>query len=171
MVTAVDPAVDQAWAILAEVPDPEVPVVSVVDLGIARDVDVSDDGRGVRVDITPTYSGCPAMKAIEDDVRSALERRFERVEVRTVLSPAWTTDWMSAEGKRKLSEFGIAPPHRESGETVFMGVPSVRSGAPERCPHCGSGDLERLSEFASTACKALYRCLACREPFDYFKAH
>lgn len=177
--------VREAWDVLAGVPDPEVPVVSVVELGIARHVDVSPDGDTVTVTITPTYSGCPAMRAIEDDVREALSRRFAHVEVRTVLSPAWTTDWLTDDGRRKLAEFGIAPPERGPvGPSLADGrrlLPlSVVSGAdaggsasgrPKACPHCGSTDVERITEFASTACKAMYRCRSCAEPFDYFKAH
>jgi ring-1,2-phenylacetyl-CoA epoxidase subunit PaaD len=155
--------VTDVWGLLEQVPDPEVPVVSVVDLGIVRDVTVDDDR--VRVTITPTYSGCPAMRAIEDDIRAALTPYFRAVDVRTVLSPAWTTEWMSDKARSALHGFGIAPPADRRL------LPVVGSGRPVACPQCGSGDVERISEFGSTACKALYRCLTCREPFDYFKAH
>jgi ring-1,2-phenylacetyl-CoA epoxidase subunit PaaD len=151
-----------AWDLLAQVPDPELPTVSVVDLGIARAVDV--DGDRVVVTITPTYSGCPAMREIEDDVRSRLAERFADVEVRTVLSPPWTTDWITEDGRRKLAGSGIAPPG------VRM-LPLLLEGRPEACPHCGSADVEELAGFGSTACKALWRCASCREPFDYVKAH
>jgi ring-1,2-phenylacetyl-CoA epoxidase subunit PaaD len=151
-----------AWDLLAQVPDPELPTVSVVDLGIARSVDV--DGDAVVVTITPTYSGCPAMREIEDDVRSRLAERFADVEVRTVLSPPWTTDWITEDGRRKLAGSGIAPPG------VRM-LPLLLEGRPEACPHCGSADVEELAGFGSTACKALWRCASCREPFDYVKAH
>ncbi|WP_029146140.1 1,2-phenylacetyl-CoA epoxidase subunit PaaD [Microbacterium luticocti] len=144
--------------------DPEVPVLTIADLGVLRDVRV--DGDAVTVTITPTYSGCPAMDTIRDDVVLALtEAGFADVEVRTVLAPAWTTDWMSAEGKRKLTDFGIAPPtgHRPAGPIpVALAV---------RCPHCGSLNTREISRFGSTSCKALYECRACLEPFDHFKVH
>ena len=142
---------------LAGVVDPEIPVLTITDLGIVRRIDVDD--RRVSVDITPTYSGCPAMDAIRQDIEAALSRAgFTQIEVRTVYSPAWTTDWMSAEGKDKLAEYGIAPPHA--------------TGSPVRpevlCPRCReTGQV--LSEFGSTACKALMVCSGCGEPFDYFK--
>ena len=154
--------VELAWELLADVPDPELPTVSVVDLGIARDV--AYDGERLVVTITPTYSGCPAMREIEDDVRARLSERFNDVEVRTVLSPPWTTDWITPDGRRKLAGSGIAPPG------VRM-LPLLVEGRPEACPHCGSVDVEELAGFGSTACKALWRCVSCREPFDYVKAH
>lgn len=152
-------------ALVADVPDPEVPVLTIDDLGVLRDVTV-EDGH-VRVDITPTYSGCPAMDAIRADVEARLTAAGHAdAEVRLVLSPAWTTDWMSAAGRRKLAEYGIAPP---SGTAPVRGsvVPIALS---VRCPQCGSPDTRELSRFGSTACKALWRCQACREPFDHFKA-
>ncbi|MFB7249725.1 1,2-phenylacetyl-CoA epoxidase subunit PaaD [Microbacterium sp. NPDC056234] len=152
-----------AWSVAASVADPEIPVLTIADLGILRDVAV-DAGRVV-VTITPTYSGCPAVEAIGDDVVRALaEAGFEDVAVRTVLSPAWTTDWMSDAGKQKLLDYGIAPPtgHRTAGP---IAVPlSVR------CPQCGSLDTRELTRFGSTACKALHECRACLEPFDHFKS-
>lgn len=151
-----------AWDLLAQVPDPELPTVSVVDLGIAREV--AYDGGRLVVTITPTYSGCPAMREIEDDVRARLSERFDDVEVRTVLSPPWTTDWITPEGRAKLAGSGIAPPG------VRM-LPLLIQGRPAACPHCGSHDVEELAGFGSTACKALWRCTSCREPFDYVKAH
>ncbi|MCA1712168.1 MAG: phenylacetate-CoA oxygenase subunit PaaJ [Actinobacteria bacterium] len=154
--------VELAWELLAQVPDPELPTVSVVDLGIARSVEVAEDA--VVVTITPTYSGCPAMREIEHDVREKLATRFADVEVRTVLSPAWTTDWITSAGRQKLAGSGIAPPG------VRM-LPLLLEGRPERCPHCGSTATEELAGFGSTACKALWRCTSCREPFDYVKAH
>lgn len=159
-------AEQEVWATLGGVPDPELPVVSVVDLGIARAVTVSPDGRAVRVTITPTYSGCPAMEVIERTVAESLAARFADVRVETVLAPAWTTDWITAEGRRKLAEHGIAPPQRPAGD----GPVPLGSGIPRACPQCGSVCTERLSEFGSTSCKALYRCLDCREPFDYVKS-
>ncbi|MDT7573138.1 MAG: ring,2-phenylacetyl-CoA epoxidase subunit PaaD [Actinomycetota bacterium] len=161
MVTVASP-VALAWELLAQVPDPELPTVSVVDLGIAREVQYAD-GRLV-VTITPTYSGCPAMREIEDDVRARLSERFDDVEVRTVLSPPWTTDWITEDGRRKLSGCGIAPPGARM-------LPLLVHGRPEACPHCGSAAVEELAGFGSTACKALWRCTSCREPFDYVKAH
>jgi ring-1,2-phenylacetyl-CoA epoxidase subunit PaaD len=154
---------DDVWRLLADVPDPEVPVVSVVDLGIVRAVDVDADERGVRVDITPTYSGCPAMDAIRHDVEEALRGAgFDDVRIRTVLAPAWTTDWISDRGRTALAEFGIAPPavRRSGAVTVPLAV---------TCPRCGSPDTRELSRFGSTACKSLWRCRACGEPFDHFK--
>jgi ring-1,2-phenylacetyl-CoA epoxidase subunit PaaD len=154
--------VELAWELLAQVPDPELPTVSVVDLGIARDVQYAD-GRLV-VTITPTYSGCPAMREIEHDVQARLSERFDHVEVRTVLSPPWTTDWITEDGRRKLAGSGIAPPGARM-------LPLLTQGRPEVCPHCGSAAVEELAGFGSTACKALWRCTSCREPFDYVKAH
>lgn len=145
----------RAWDVAAAVEDPELPVLTLGDLGVLRDVAVQPGGQ-VRVDITPTYSGCPAMATIALDVHTALARAGIDGAVRTVLAPAWTTDWISADGHRKLREAGIAPPVR--GEAVC-------------CPLCGSAHVERLAEFGSTACKALWRCLDCREPFDRFKCH
>ncbi|GAA4478595.1 phenylacetate-CoA oxygenase subunit PaaJ [Microbacterium panaciterrae] len=143
--------------------DPEVPVLTIEDLGVLRDVAV--DGDRIRVDITPTYSGCPAMDAIRDDVLLALTRvGFEDVEVRLVLAPAWTTDWMSEDGKRKLTEYGIAPP---TGKARHGGPVRIALGV--RCPRCGSLDTREISRFGSTSCKALYECRACLEPFDHFK--
>jgi ring-1,2-phenylacetyl-CoA epoxidase subunit PaaD len=172
----------RAWALLEEVPDPEIPVLSILDLGIVRHVLESDDGRCVSVTITPTYSGCPATEVISRDVRSALETSYDVVDVQTVLSPAWTTDWMSEEGRAKLREFGIAPPSGRAnviniGPTIGRRPPEhllvdhVRSDSPAACPRCGSEELEELARFGSTPCKALWRCTSCREPFDYFKVH
>ncbi|MDP9101727.1 MAG: phenylacetate-CoA oxygenase subunit PaaJ [Actinomycetota bacterium] len=158
-------AVERAWALLAEVPDPELPSVSVVDLGIARDVRVTD-GRVV-VTITPTYSGCPAMAEIRTDVRDKLASAFPDVEVMTVLSPAWTTDWITDEGRRKLAATGIAPP----AGRVALSLTVLGADRPAHCPLCGSASVEELAAFGSTSCKALWRCLSCREPFDYVKQH
>jgi len=152
-------------AVLAAVCDPEIPVLTIDDLGVLRDVTV--EGEHVTVTITPTYSGCPAMDEIRADVRGALAGRGWRdVEVRTVLSPAWTTDWMTEDGRAKLREYGIAPPERRAAGPV-----PVTIGRRPSCPRCGSAETEQLARFASTSCKALWRCLACREPFDEFKAH
>lgn len=149
--------------VAAAVPDPEIPVLTIEDLGILRDVEERADGH-VRVTITPTYSGCPAMEAIRADVIAALaEAGYPDVTVDLVLSPAWTTDWMTEEGRRKLVEYGVAPPvHREPGDPVPLTLSL-------RCPQCGSPDTRELSRFGSTACKSLWVCNACREPFDHFK--
>lgn len=152
-----------AHTVVAQVLDPEVPVLTIEDLGILRDVAVDDRGR-VAVTITPTYSGCPAMEAITADVTTALAASgFDDVRVRMVLSPAWTTDWMSESGKRKLLDYGIAPPQPRVDGPVPLAL-SVR------CPQCGSPDTRELSRFGSTACKSLWACNSCREPFDHFKA-
>ena len=152
-----------AWDVAASVLDPEVPVLTIADLGILRGVDETEDG--VVVTITPTYSGCPAMDAIRDDVLSALRSNgFPDAKVRLVLSPAWTTDWMSEAGRRKLVDYGIAPP---TGRRPAGPVPLTLA---VRCPRCGSTDTRELSRFGSTACKALWRCRSCAEPFDHFKA-
>ena len=153
--------------LLAQVHDPEIPVITIEDLGILRDVTVEEqpDGDRVVVTITPTYSGCPAMQEIEADVRAALAGHD--VEVRTVLSPAWTTDWMTEDGRRKLEAYGIAPPERRPAGPVL-----VQLGPPRlTCPQCGSTDTEELSRFGSTSCKSMWRCRSCREPFDHFRAH
>ncbi|MBK7059695.1 MAG: phenylacetate-CoA oxygenase subunit PaaJ [Rubrivivax sp.] len=161
-------ATARAWAVLEQVPDPEVPVVSVCDLGIVRDVAVQ--GQGVAVVLTPTYSGCPATEVIAQSVHDALAGAgFDPVTVSTRRAPAWTTDWISDAGRRKLRAYGIAPP---SGNAAVHddGPRPIRIHARGvDCPRCGSSQTEKLSAFGSTACKALYRCLACREPFEYFK--
>lgn len=152
--------------VLNEVMDPEVPVISVVELGIVRDVAVEADR--VRVTVTPTYSGCPAMKVIEDDIRSALVAAgAAAVDVRTVYSPAWTTDWIGAEAREKLRGFGIAPPGAAPSSDL---VSLARRQAPVACPYCGSTRTRLQSEFGSTACKAIHVCDDCRQPFDEFKA-
>jgi ring-1,2-phenylacetyl-CoA epoxidase subunit PaaD len=159
---------ERAMAVLDTVPDPEVPAISVVELGIVRDVEVAADAA-TTVTITPTYSGCPAMFEIEKDIRTALEAAgASRVEVRTVLSPAWTTDWIQPAAREKLRAYGIAPPGRaEPGGLVTL----TRARTPVACPFCGSSDTRLQSEFGSTACKAIHVCNSCRQPFDEFKAH
>ena len=149
------------------VPDPELPVLTLGDLGVIRDLRIAGDGA-VEVDLTPTYTGCPATAVIAADVRVALRRAgADQVRVRTVLAPAWTTDWMSDSGQRKLREYGIAPP----GPAAHAAEGPVMLAFSVRCPHCGSADTREVSRFGSTPCKALYRCTACREPFDRFKCH
>jgi ring-1,2-phenylacetyl-CoA epoxidase subunit PaaD len=155
---------ERAWTAAAQVVDPEIPVLTIADLGVLRDVAVRDDT--VEVTITPTYSGCPAMNMIALEIEVALAREgIRNPKITTVLSPAWTTDWMSAEGRAKLKDYGIAPPRAGAGRRALFGVEQVE------CPRCGSLDTELLAEFGSTSCKALWRCTACREPFDYFKCH
>jgi ring-1,2-phenylacetyl-CoA epoxidase subunit PaaD len=154
----------RAWDAASSVVDPEIPVLTIADLGVLRDVAVRDGH--VEVAITPTYSGCPAMNMIALEVELALQRAgIERPKIRTMLAPAWTTDWMSEDGRRKLREYGIAPPQASHSRRALFGEQQVV------CPRCGSGDTEVLSEFGSTSCKALWRCRICREPFDYFKCH
>jgi ring-1,2-phenylacetyl-CoA epoxidase subunit PaaD len=157
----------QIWLLLEQVNDPEVPVLSVVDLGIIRDV--REEGSGLEVVLTPTYSGCPAMDAIRMNIRMVLlQNGYRDVKLTTVLSPAWTTDWMSDRGKEKLKGYGIAPPlpsQQVCHPALFHREEAVA------CPHCNSYHTTLISEFGSTACKALYRCEDCREPFDYFKCH
>ncbi|QZY28055.1 1,2-phenylacetyl-CoA epoxidase subunit PaaD [Nocardioides coralli] len=156
------PVRTEAWRVAAQVPDPELPVVTIEDLGILRDVSV-DDERRVHVVITPTYSGCPAMETIRDDLVARLsDAGYRRVEVEFVLSPAWTTDWISDEGRARLEAYGVAPPAARGDGPVPLTL-SVR------CPQCGSPDTRESSRFGSTACKALWVCRACGEPFDHFK--
>ena len=151
-------------AALKAVPDPEIPVITIHQLGVIRAIDRV--GEGLRVTITPTYSGCPAMRVMEEDIRRVCDRAGVPVEVVTRLSPAWTTDWMSEEGREALRRFGIAPP---TGEKAHGPVPVGLSVRQVDCPLCGSSQTEEISRFGSTACKALRRCLSCREPFDEFK--
>ncbi|SIT49578.1 putative multicomponent oxygenase/reductase subunit for phenylacetic acid degradation [Paraburkholderia ribeironis] len=173
-----DAALERAWAVLETVPDPEIPVVSIRELGILRDVRRAADGA-LEVVITPTYSGCPAMSQIAEDVGHALDvAGLAPYRIETVLAPAWTTDWITADAREKLRAYGIAPPTGNCGstapprETVMHFVPRVPRALPApSCPRCGSAHTERLAQFGSTACKALYRCIDCREPFDYFKPY
>ncbi len=155
--------VKELWDLLDQVKDPEVPVLSIWDLGILRDVE--REGDRVVVTITPTYSGCPAMNTISDDVIEALQANgYDDVEVKTKLSPAWSSEWMSPEGRRKLRNYGIAPP-----EDAELDEDGLTPDAHAQCPHCSSRNTRRISEFGSTACKALFQCNDCNEPFDYFK--
>ena len=155
--------VERAIEAVSAVTDPELPVLTIADLGVLRAVTERDGA--VEVAITPTYSGCPAMAAIAMDVELALARAGIPGRVRTVLSPAWTTAWMSEDGRRKLRDYGIAPPARTGGRRALFGEERVD------CPRCGSARTERIAEFGSTSCKALWRCLSCREPFDHFRCH
>jgi ring-1,2-phenylacetyl-CoA epoxidase subunit PaaD len=158
-----DDLVARAREAVEQVCDPEIPVLTIADLGVLRSVDVGADGT-VAVTITPTYSGCPAMDVIGFEVKAALLKAgIDKARVRQVLSPAWTTDWMSEAGKAKLRAYGIAPPAPRTSRRALFGEESIA------CPHCGSQQTEKVSEFGSTACKALWRCTTCREPFDYFK--
>lgn len=151
-------------AVLAQVPDPEIPVLSVMDLGIVREV--REDADGCCVILTPTYSGCPATQVIERDVREALAAAgLGEVPVQVQLSPRWSTDWITPAGREKLRAYGIAPPVGSADKGALFGDPQVP------CPRCNSTDTEKLSEFGSTPCKAHWRCRACLEPFDYFKCH
>lgn len=173
-------ALARVRAALDGLTDPEIPVVTLAEMGILRDVrPAADDPSRVEVVITPTYSGCPAMGQIEDDVRAVLERLGVPARVTTQLAPAWTTDWMTEAAREKLRAYGIAPPGRCGADTagdatgpaerVVRFVP--RTPEPVACPRCGSTHTREVSRFGSTACKALYQCLDCREPFDHFKPH
>lgn len=154
MVGLVNPSVDEVWALLEGVPDPEIPVISIVDLGVVRDVQWQD--KTLCVTITPTYSGCPAMAVISEDIQTALiSRGIKNIKLDTKIAPAWTTEWLSKKGLAKLEEYGIAPPRT--------------AGRPERCPNCKSSNVEKISQFGSTPCKAQWQCKECLEPFDYFK--
>ena len=154
---------EKIWQYMEEVFDPEVPVLTVVDLGVVREVNI-ENGK-CSITITPTYSGCPAMKRIEDDIIEKLnEKGIEDVEVDLVLSPAWTTDWLTEKGKQKLKKYGIAPPVDEVDKSVLFADPII---VP--CPKCDSKNTKLISQFGSTACKAHYQCKDCLEPFDYFK--
>jgi ring-1,2-phenylacetyl-CoA epoxidase subunit PaaD len=162
--TSADDVRAAAWRVASTVADPEIPVLTIADLGVLRDVRVADGG--IEIDITPTYCGCPAMRMIAVEIELALEKAgLGPPKINTVLSPAWTTDWMSDEGRAKLKDYGIAPPVRGSGRRALFGIEQVA------CPQCGSTDTAVIADFGSTACKALWRCNACREPFDYFKCH
>ena len=148
------PGIAQIWDWLDQVPDPEIPAISVVDLGIVRGV--AWDGGTLEVAVTPTYSGCPATSVISMDIETAMiDRGIEKIRIKTQISPPWTTDWLSDKGRAKLEDYGIAPPRA--------------AGGPTRCPRCKSENLDRISQFGSTPCKAQWRCLDCLEPFDYFK--
>ncbi|MCZ2101964.1 MAG: phenylacetate-CoA oxygenase subunit PaaJ [Chitinophagales bacterium] len=158
----------EVFAILSQVPDPEIPVISIEELGILRDVAIDEATQAVKVFITPTYNGCPAMDMIAVQIRSALaEAGITDVEVVSMIDPVWTTDWISEVGRKKLLDYGIAPPAERTTDTSFL-----KGKSPEvACPQCSSTNTELVSRFGSTPCKALYKCLDCQEPFDYFKCH
>lgn len=151
---------EKIWSILAQVKDPEIPVISIEELGVLRDIKI--ENNEIVVIITPTYTGCPAMDMIRVNITAALQDKgFKNIKIETILSPAWTTDWISDAGKEKMRKYGIAPPEPK--------LNGVKDGVP--CPLCGSTNTKVISAFGSTACKALYRCADCLEPFDYFKCH
>lgn len=158
----------RANSLLEQVCDPEIPALTIADLGVLRAVHWHADEETLEVVITPTYSGCPAMHAIEVNIRAVLqEGGFDRVKISTVLRPAWTTDWLSESGRQKLQAFGIAPPAEASvDKRALLGERQALT-----CPHCGSRNTQMIAQFGSTACKSLFRCLDCLEPFDYFKCH
>ena len=166
---AASPRVEQAWRVLHEVLDPEVPAISVTDLGIVRDV--IERGDALEVVVTPTYSGCPATEVIEQSISEAIDAAgLGPARVTQRRAPAWTTDWITPQGREKLRAYGIAPPGSCASEATGENVSSIRLMARNvDCPRCGSKQTERLSAFGSTACKSLYRCIACREPFEHFK--
>lgn len=158
---------EQVYEWLAQVTDPEVPALTILDLGVVRDVSVQDEPLQVRIFITPTYSGCPAMDVIALGIRMALASRgLGNLVIEQQLNPPWTTDWMTEEGKRKLKEYGIAPPNRKAFASL-----GLFEEEPVQCPRCASADTELVSQFGPTSCKALYKCLLCKEPFEYFKCH
>lgn len=174
---ALRPSMQDIWNWLADVPDPEIPAISIVDLGIVRDLRWDDSQEPARlvVTVTPTYSGCPATEVIASSIREALELHgIEQPILQTRLSPAWTTDWLTPTASVKLRNYGIAPPAEQATEQVIDISRIMRRGMPGpkiACPRCGSHNTELISQFGSTPCKALYRCKACLEPFDYFKVH
>lgn len=152
-------------SLLSEIPDPEIPVISIIELGVIRDIEITDDST-ITLKITPTYSGCPAMKQIEDDVRKKLsENGFTTITINTIFSPPWTTDWITPEAKEKLRIYGIAPPEHSTEDKSWLTGKSKSIA----CPRCKSQNTKLISQFGSTACKALYQCQDCLEPFDYFK--
>jgi ring-1,2-phenylacetyl-CoA epoxidase subunit PaaD len=160
MISTENISAEVIWKLMEEIPDPEIPVLSIIDLGIVRDIKIGDDE--IEIIITPTYSGCPAMDMIRMNIRlNLLEHGYQNIKITTTLSPAWTTDWMNEEAKQKLKEYGIAPPARFFFDKIIE----------IKCPLCNSTDTKLISQFGSTACKALYQCNVCKEPFDYFKCH
>ncbi len=173
--TATRPSIDQIWSWLGEIPDPEIPVISITDLGIVRDVTWDDHVSDTCiVTVTPTYSGCPATEVIAHQIREQLAAHgIHQLQLRTQLSPPWTTDWLSETGRASLSSYGIAPPAVGAGHATppLLSLVQIEAAATVACPHCGSTRTQTISQFGSTPCKSLHRCLACMEPFDHFKAH
>lgn len=155
---------EEIYEILETVKDPEIPVISIIDLGILRHVEIDKNGELV-VSITPTYTGCPAMDTIEKEIKTKLENAGHRVQVKSLISPAWTTDWITERGRKNLEDYGIAPPAEAITDKSFL----TGTHKEIRCPQCKSTNTHMISHFGSTACKALYRCNDCHEPFDYFK--
>lgn len=156
---------EHIFSLLSEIPDPEIPVITIVELGVIRDIEITDS-NSISLKITPTYSGCPAMKQIEDDVRKKLsENGFTNITINTIFSPPWTTDWITTEAKEKLRQYGIAPPEHSTEDKSWL-TGKTKNIA---CPRCKSLNTKLISQFGSTACKALYQCQDCLEPFDYFK--
>lgn len=156
---------EDIFTLLSEIPDPEIPVISIIELGVIRNIEIINDST-ISLKITPTYSGCPAMKQIEDDVRKKLsENGFTTIDIKTIFSPPWTTDWITPEAKEKLRKYGIAPPENSTEDKSWL------TGKDKNiaCPRCKSLNTKLISQFGSTACKALYQCQDCLEPFDYFK--
>lgn len=156
---------EDIFTLLSEIPDPEIPVISIIELGVIRNIEIINDTT-ISLKITPTYSGCPAMKQIEDDVRKKLsENGFTTIDIKTIFSPPWTTDWITPEAKEKLRKYGIAPPENSTEDKSWL------TGKDKNiaCPRCKSLNTKLISQFGSTACKALYQCQDCLEPFDYFK--
>ena len=158
---------EHIFELLSEIPDPEIPVISIIELGVVRDAVIIDE-NSIEVTMTPTYSGCPAMKQMEDDVKKKLmEHGFTSVKINTIFSPPWTTDWLNDEAKEKLRKYGIAPPAESTQDKSWL-TGKIKNIA---CPRCGSKSTTLISQFGSTSCKALYQCKDCLEPFDYFKCH
>lgn len=159
-------AVEKVWEILNSIPDPEIPVISIVELGVVRKIELLAENH-VSINITPTYSGCPATKQFENDIVNTLQQSgYLKVDIRMVYSPAWTTEWMSDEAREKLRKYGIAPPERGSADKGVLFSSGPKTVA---CPQCNSEETELISQFSSTACKSLYKCNTCLETFDYFK--
>ncbi|HIA37025.1 MAG TPA: phenylacetate-CoA oxygenase subunit PaaJ [Flavobacteriales bacterium] len=156
---------DQIWSLLSGIPDPEIPVISITELGVVRDIEVNKNG--IIISITPTYSGCPAMKVFEDDIISTLTREgHKNIKIKTIYSPAWTSDWLGDEAKQKLKKYGIAPPRKTSEDKNMLFEEDTKK-VP--CPYCDSNNTKLTSQFSSTACKALHFCNQCQQPFEYFK--
>lgn len=158
------PSIDEVWRILNGIPDPEIPVISIVELGVVRDLTI--DGKGIKVLITPTYTGCPATNVFEQDITTALTNiGFENIEIKHQYTPAWTTDWLNEESREKLRKYGIAPPNGQTSDKNFL----LGKDPKVTCPQCKSKNTKMISQFGSTACKSLYQCNDCLETFDYFK--